>query len=205
MNVKNFSCILASASPRRHHLLSQLGIRFEVINPDVDESCFKGEDPLCYVKRMAITKMEEALSLVKVKPNKKTLIISADTIVVLDSNILGKPKNLKQSAEYISQLAAKKHQVMTCFCLCVLYNGYKKYQKIKVVKSQVWLRSLSKKEINNYTKSKEGFDKAGGYAIQGHLGMALIDKIKGSYTNIIGLPLNELKNEIEKAIFVVNT
>jgi len=203
MSIKNFNYVLASTSPRRRHLLTQLGVHFKIVAPNINESYLNNETPLAYVKRMATTKMKAALDLINTRFNQKTLVISADTIVVLDGLILGKPKNLKQSTQYLNQLAGKKHQVMTGFCICVINAQKKIYWTTKVVASQVWFRPLSKEEIKCYVKSKEGLDKAGGYAIQGDLGMALIDSIKGSYTNIIGLPLCELKKEIEKAMWII--
>ncbi|MBF0120802.1 MAG: [FeFe] hydrogenase H-cluster radical SAM maturase HydE [Desulfobacterales bacterium] len=180
--VKN-KIILASKSPRRNDLLKQAGLSFKVIPSNIDEDNIDISSPDEYVKVLAIAKAEE---IAKIYPD--SWIIGADTIVVIDNMILGKPKSIDEAREMLNRLSGKTHYVFTGYAIyCMsrekLFSG--------VVKSDVLFKALSDLEIEWYIKTEEPFDKAGGYAVQG-LGAFFIKSINGSYTNVVGLPVCEV-------------
>lgn len=182
--------ILGSQSPRRRELLTNAGIKFEIIKPNVDEIPKKGEKPVDFVRRASIDKLKDILD--KTKPNKRTVILTADTIVVINKRILGKPVDSTDAFRMLKSLQNRWHIVYTAFSL--YYMG-----KIitRVVKTDVRFRRLTDKEIKNYIKSGEPMDKAGAYAAQG-IGATIIKEIRGSYTNVIGLPIAEVLKELKR-------
>ena len=175
--------ILASKSPRRNDLLEQAGLTFSVIPSDFDESAVALSDPDSYVITLAESK---ALDVSQKYPG--AWIIGADTIVVIDRLILGKPTSRKEAADMLQRLSGKTHQVLTGYCICS-----KKENRLfsECVKTDVRFKKLNNDEINWYIQTGEPFDKAGGYAIQG-LGTFLVKSISGSYTNVVGLPVCEV-------------
>ena len=184
--------VLGSNSPRRRDLLLQAGIKIgKIINTDIDETPFKSELPLPYVKRMALEKSNAV-----VKKN-SDFVLTADTIVVRGRRILGKPKSRILAETYLELLSGCNHRVITAVCL-----AYKGSLKVRTVKTLVKMKRLSKIEINNYLDSEEWVGKAGGYAIQGKAAK-FIPFISGSYTNIVGLPLTETVNLLLGNGFVV--
>lgn len=177
--------ILASASPRRKDLLQQIGVVPDVIDAsDIDEQIIKREKPRQYVKRMA----EEKARCVSGK-YPKDFILAADTIVVCGSKILPKAKNAQQVAQYLTLLSGRQHTVMTAICV-ITPDGK---LVTKVASSKIRFKSLSQEEVALYASCKEGEGKAGGYAIQGAAD-AFVKSINGSYSNVVGLPLYEVKN-----------
>ncbi len=169
--------ILASASPRRRELLSHLGVPFEVKPADLDESLIPGEHATAYVERLARAKANAA---------GEGVILAADTSVVIDDEVLGKPgTDAKLGSEMLRRLSGRAHEVMTG----VAVSGPSGVRS-KVVVSQVHFRKLSDAEIAWYVSTGEGADKAGGYALQGRAG-AFITSVIGSPSNVIGLPLAE--------------
>lgn len=184
--------ILASKSPRRKYLLEQAGIQFTVIPSDIDESKIPVSKPSEYVQTLAEAKANE---ISRSYPEK--VIIGADTIVVIDGTILGKPKSKDQAREMLKKLSGQTHQVFTGFSIQCreteeVYSA--------TVKTDVIFKDLTSKEIEWYINTNEPFDKAGSYAIQG-LGTFLVKKINGSYTNVVGLPVCEvIEILIEKEI-----
>ena len=172
----NVPIILASSSPRRRELLKGLGLQFETIPADVDETRLAAEWPQALVKRLSVIK---AKAVAEKYPN--SLIIAADTTVALGQKILEKPKDLAENKQFIQRLAGKTHEVYTGHTLI-----YKDRLESVVKCSQVTFRALSEDEIDRYVETGEGLDKAGGYAIQGY-GAALIPHIKGCYFNVVGL------------------
>ena len=179
----NTNFILASKSPRRHYLLTQAGLEFEVIPSTIDESEFPLSDPETYVQVLATAK---ALDIARKHP--ESWVIGADTIVLIDETILGKPRSKNQARAMLQQLSGKTHQVLTGYCICcesrqVLFS--------ETVTTSVLFKQLSEDEIEWYIGSDEPFDKAGAYAIQG-LGTFLVKAINGSYTNVVGLPVCEV-------------
>ena len=181
--------ILASSSPRRKELLSFLGYEFEIIPADIDENIIVDELPSTYVQRMSREKGEV---IAKIQPEK--FIISADTTVVLDDQILGKPVDEKESKEMILKLSGRSHMVFTAFSLSKLKINL---NVTKIVETKVTFKNLSENEINKYVSSGEGLDKAGAYGFQA-MGMSLITKIEGSPSNVIGLPLVELSEVLSE-------
>lgn len=180
----NFPSIyLASRSPRRRELLLQMGVDFSVINPDVDESVFDNELPLDYVSRIAKLKAQTGRGLLLAADKKP--VLAADTAVVIDNTILGKPENDEQAISMLKMLSGKTHQVMTAIALA------KENSILSLVSvNDVRFTEMKEKDILWYVNTKEGVDKAGGYAVQG-LAALFIEHIEGSYSGIMGLPIRE--------------
>jgi septum formation protein len=175
--------ILASASPRRQALLRSAGISFEVIPSEVDEEMEEGEAPDEHVIRLA------RLKAVKVgKKHKTRWVLAADTVVVVDGRILGKPRDRREAEEMLEMLSAREHRVVTGYCLLQMSSG--KSRQGRVV-SRVRFKDLSLDEIRWYLDSGEPFGKAGAYAIQGKAAF-MVQEVRGSYTNVVGLPLCEV-------------
>jgi septum formation protein len=191
--------ILASASPRRAELLRSAGYTFDVVVADVDESIRAGESPSAYVRRLAADKSAAAQSSVMsgfsrtgddpvVSGFSRTgkddvVILGADTTVVVDGEILGKPRDDEDGPEMLKRLSGKAHQVLTGVSL---RQGA--YEVGRVESTSVVFRELTDEDITWYAASGEGRDKAGGYAIQG-LASRFVPSIAGSYSNVVGLPL----------------
>lgn len=186
--------ILASASPRRKEILGNTNVKFSVIESKIDEVILDNEKPQATVMRLAFEK-----SLSVAKKNSSDLIIGADTVVVVDGKILGKPKNMCEAKEMLNLLSNKTHQVITGISLINLEEN-KKVIDFEV--SYVKFKDLSKEDIKNYLNTNEYLDKAGAYAVQGY-GALLIDKIEGDYFNIVGLPISKLY-DILKEEFKIN-
>ncbi len=175
--------ILASKSPRRQYLLKQAGLSFSVIPSSIDETSVPVSSPETYVKVLSEAKAEN----VSIKYPEKW-VIGADTIVLKDDAILGKPDSKAQARAMLKQLSGQTHQVLTGYAICCKSKN-RKYSE--TVETQVLFKSLTDKEIEWYINTKEPFDKAGAYAIQG-LGTFLVKSINGSYTNVVGLPVCEV-------------
>lgn len=175
--------ILASKSPRRRYLLKQAGLSFSVIPSSIDETSVPISSPETYVKALSEAKAEN----VSIKYPEKW-VIGADTIVLKDDAILGKPDSKAQARAMLKQLSGQTHQVLTGYAICCKSIN-RKYSE--TVKTHVLFKSLTDKEIEWYIHTKEPFDKAGAYAIQG-LGTFLVKSINGSYTNVVGLPVCEV-------------
>jgi septum formation protein len=181
-------CILASISPRRQELLRSVGLKFKIIPAHVNEEYLEGETPREHVRRLS---QDKAMAIARKNPS--ALVLGADTIVVIDSLILGKPKNKKQAREMLTRLSDREHEVFTGFTIA--HDATKVY-KTKVIKSSVLFKKISPKEMEWYVSCDEPYDKAGGYAVQGK-GASFIKSIRGSYTNVIGLPLCEVMEELK--------
>lgn len=174
---------LASTSPRRKELLQQIGLEFECLAIDVDESVVRQESPQCYVARLSKIKADAGLALCEHQP--EAVVIAADTTVVIAQQIIGKPQNLEQALAIWRSLSGKKHTVLTGVTLA----SHQKEQT-QVVSTEVYFRELSEQEMIDYWHTGEAQDKAGGYGIQGK-GVLFVEKIDGSYSNVVGLPLTE--------------
>ncbi len=181
--------ILASASPRRKEILENTNVKFKIMSSMIEELTLDNESPCQMVMRLAFEKGMDVASR-----QKSNLVISADTIVVLDNNILGKPKDEIQAREMIKSLSGRSHQVITGISLINLDNNKK---IIDYVISNVKFKSLSEQDINDYIATKESLDKAGAYGIQGY-GALLVDEIQGDYFNIVGLPISRLSDLLKK-------
>ena len=175
--------ILASKSPRRSYLLDQAGLTFTVIPSSFDENSVSLSTPETYVKALAEAK---AADVSKAYP--ESWVIGADTIVVIDGKILGKPDSKEQARTMLKRLSGKTHQVHTGYCICC---RDRERSFSDSVKTDVLFKNLADNEIEWYINTSEPFDKAGAYAIQG-LGTFIVKSIKGSYTNVVGLPVCEV-------------
>ena len=181
--------ILASKSPRRYELLKQVGLEFEVIPSRIEENYMKGESPRKHVLRLAEAK---ALDVGNQHPDR--WVLAADTIVYIDRSILGKPKDREEAKKMLRRLSGKEHRVLTGFS--VHHMGRGKGDRA-AVKTAVKVKRLTPTEMDWYVQTGEPFDKAGGYAIQG-IGSFMIESIRGSYTNVVGLPLCELMEMLSR-------
>ncbi len=171
---------LASGSPRRSELLAKLGISFEVLITDIDESLRPGEQAEAFVGRMARDKARTALERL---PARRAPVLGADTVVVVDQHILGKPGDRAAAAAMLRRLSGRDHEVLTAVAI-----SDDEREVVALSRTVVTFRSLSDEEIDGYWATGEPCDKAGGYAIQG-LGAVFIEEIHGSYSGVMGLPL----------------
>jgi len=187
------SFILGSSSPRRIELLKIQGYSFKVIKPDVEEISSHHISPMNVALANSRSK-----GVTLAKTNKDNIILSADTIVVLGDHILGKPKGKKQSLSMLMKLNNKTHSVITAYTILTNTKGKIKIIEEKAVVSKVTFGKFTKGQYLKYINSREPEDKAGAYAIQG-LGARFIKDFKGSYTNIVGLPVFEVMNGLKKA------
>ena len=194
MNAPSF-IYLASQSPRRRELLQQIGVRFRLLKLDVDESRRKDETPRDYVVRLAEEKaVREWESLVE---NDRAPVLGADTAVVIDGDILGKPADSNEASDMLAKLSGRTHEVLSAVCIS---DGT---PRTRVSRSLVAFRPISAAERAAYCASKEPLDKAGAYAIQGRAAV-FVSGLDGSYSGVMGLPLYEtavLLSEIGFAIF----
>ncbi len=181
--------ILASQSPRRYELLKQMGLEFDVIPSGVSEEFSSKESPRDHVVRLA---EEKALEVGKRFPDR--WVIAADTAVIVDHAVLGKPASREEAILMLSRLSGREHRVLTGFSVVHLGKGKK---GIDAVETVVKVKSLSLNEMKWYTGTEEPFDKAGAYAIQGK-GAFMIESIHGSYTNVVGLPICELMEMLKR-------
>jgi septum formation protein len=175
--------ILASKSPRRRYLLTQAGLKFEVLPSDFDENSIEFTEPTEYVRTLSKAKAEDIA-----KKNPRSWVIGADTIVFIDQQVLGKPSGRDAARTMLRRLSGQTHQVHTGFTICCPDQGK---SITDAVCTEVTFKTLSEDEIEWYIHTDEPFDKAGAYAIQG-LGTFLVKRINGSYTNVVGLPVCEV-------------
>lgn len=172
--------ILASSSPRRKELLEQVGLKFDIFSPDIDESVLPNEQIEAYVERLAVQKAQAVLSQFP-----DATVIAADTSLVLNHQIIGKPESKQHAFEIWTRLSGHQHDVLSGVCVA---NA----QQIKtsVVRTGVEFQRLSPQIMEDYWATGEPIGKAGGYAIQGFAAQ-FIPRIDGSYSNVVGLPLHE--------------
>lgn len=183
---------LASKSPRRRKLLKQMNLKFKAFNVELNEKIEKKDSPAENVKRLATQKLEIAKSSVK-----KGIIITADTIVVLDEEVIGKPKNKKDAVKILKKLSGRTHQVFTGVSI---YNSENKKTITTFEKTSVTFRHLSDKEIDDYISTGSPMDKAGAYGIQDDFGAVFVSKINGCYYNVVGLPVSKLYSTLLRII-----
>lgn len=182
--------ILATSSPRRKELLRALGIEFDVIHPSADETVSVGEAPEKFALRVSL---EKALSVSATLPD-GSIVIGADTIVVVDGEILGKPGYPGEASRMLRKLSGKEHRVYTAFSIVRAKN---ECLHSEIVGTRVLVKPLAASEIEGYIKTGEPMDKAGAYAIQGS-GSFMVSGIEGSYSNVVGLPVEELLEALKK-------
>ena len=185
---------LASGSPRRRELLTQIGVNFETLAVEVDESVQAGEPADRYVQRVAIDKAQAGLALSTQQNLPARPVLAADTAVIVDKQILGKPADTQQARQFLQYLAGRQHQVLSCVALATDTN-----MTVRSQLSQVRFASLTDAEIDWYVATGEGSDKAGGYAVQG-LAAQFIEHIDGSYSGIMGLPLFETRQLLQEIL-----
>jgi septum formation protein len=176
---------LASQSPRRRELLAQIGVVPQVLSIDIDESRRDNEPADNYVQRLAQEKAQAGWRLVKSTKSALLPVLGADTAVVIDGIILGKPINADDGRAMLQRLSGRAHEVVTGVALCGPGG-----MQVTMSRTQVWFGCLSATDIENYWRSGEPCDKAGGYGIQG-LAAIFIERIEGSYSGVVGLPLFE--------------
>jgi septum formation protein len=181
------SFVLASASPRRKQLLGELGFTFDILSPDIDESVRSAEPADAYVLRLAREKAAQVAGRAGGRP-----VLAADTTVVLDGEILGKPGSKDEARAMLTKLSGRTHDVFTGVALAGAAPAS------TLVRTQVTFRPLSAAEIHWYVETGEPMDKAGAYAIQGKAA-AFVARIDGSPTNVIGLPLGEALELLARA------
>jgi septum formation protein len=180
--------ILASASLRRKELLGKIGLKFEVEPSHYEEDISSKLEPHELAKSLSLEKAK-----VVAKNHKNTLVIAADTFIVFQGKILGKPQTETEAKKMLETINGKAHSVITGFTIIDTENNQ---ALSKSVETKVYLRRLTPDEVDAYVKSKEPLDKAGAYAIQG-LGSVIVDKIEGDYFNVIGLPLSALVESLK--------
>lgn len=188
-NLNKYEIVLASNSPRRKELLQRMGVNFKVRTLfGIDESypdSLRGEDIVCYISRNKAKAYQSSMA-----PNE--LLITADTIVYVDGDVMGKPKNAEQAKEMLHKLSGKTHQVITGVTIVTA----KRTENFGVT-SQVKFTSITDEEINFYVNNYLPFDKAGAYGIQEWIGIVAVEEIKGSYFNVVGLPVQRLYQKLK--------
>lgn len=188
-NLNKYEIVLASNSPRRKELLQRMGVNFKVRTLfGIDESypdSLRGEDIVCYISRDKAKAYQSSMA-----PNE--LLITADTIVYVDGEVMGKPKNAEQAKEMLHKLSGKTHQVITGVTIVTA----KRTENFGVT-SQVKFTNITDEEINFYVDNYLPFDKAGAYGIQEWIGIVAVEEIKGSYFNVVGLPVQRLYQKLK--------
>ena len=186
--LKNYSIILASGSPRRQQFLKDLGIDFTIKLREIEEvypTNLKGVEITDYLAELKSSSFDDL--------KKNEILITSDTIVWLENKAIGKPKDRKDAIKTLKSISGKKHEVMTSICL-------KTVDSIKIVNdtTQVYFKTLTQEEIEYYLDTFEPYDKAGGYGIQDWIGYIGVEKIEGSFFNVMGLPVHKLYTELLK-------
>jgi septum formation protein len=181
--------ILASSSPRRAEILANAGLPFSVLSSAVDESPYPGEAPAALVQRLANAKAD----LVMARTVGPAIILAADTVVVLDDKILGKPGSIEDARHMLQQLSGRTHSVLTGVTLLRLPDGERRQF---IESTLVHFRPIAEEELSSYLTTEEPYDKAGAYAIQGQAGR-YIPRIEGCYFNVVGLPLSRVLSELK--------
>ena len=185
---------LASRSPRRRELLAGLGFRFEVLDAAIDEGRADGETPACYVDRMAREKARAGLAAVErcgaTGSGANPVVVGADTIVLIDGAVLGKPRDDAEVLDHLERLSGRDHLVLTAVAVASRNAGGDSVVDVRPSRNRVWFRQLSAAEREAYRATGEPADKAGSYAIQG-LAAVFVTRLEGSWSAVVGLPLHE--------------
>jgi len=200
MSIGDKRIYLASRSPRRRELLKQMGVPFELLllredlrrGADVDETPLPDESPGVYVLRLAGAKVKVAVRQIAYRGLPQKPVLAADTTVVFDDRIIGKPENAKDAARILRALSGREHQVLTAVALAL-----REQVETQISVSSVWFNELTDTDIRRYVETGEPLGKAGAYAIQGRAG-AFVTRIAGSYSGIVGLPLAETAELLQK-------
>jgi septum formation protein len=189
--------VLASQSPRRKQLLTEAGIDFVLRVAEVDEKLNSNLSINDQIINIAVTKAQACYQKFnnEFQNDKEILILSADTMVILDQNLLGKPKDQTEALFFLQQLSGRHHEVKTAV---VLFDGHLRWQLSRIETAKVFFRKLSQSEIVEYVNTGEPMDKAGAYGVQG-LGGKFISKIEGEFDNVMGLPIKTVKEMLYEA------
>lgn len=191
--------ILGSASPRRRELMAQIGLEFEVVVSNKEEY-YESTIPEEIVKELALMKAENVTSELEAKRQLKDMvIIGADTIVVLDDQILGKPRDEEEAFEMLTNLQGRAHQVFTGTAILSYDETGERLVQNQASETKVYVHEMNRDEILSYIKSGEPMDKAGAYGIQGAFA-AYIDRIEGDYYNVVGLPVSYIYKVLREKI-----
>jgi septum formation protein len=196
--MKTPDIILASSSPRRQELLRLTGFTFRIVVPEIDETPNDGETPVAYAERAAVDKARAVAESLEHVPGETAdqLVIAGDTIVALGDRILGKPAGADEAKTMLRELSDCSHQVISGLCAVLVREGMIVKECSAAVTTDVDFKKLSDAEIEAYVSGGEPMDKAGAYAIQGGAGY-MVRRIRGSHSNVIGLPLCELVEMLE--------
>jgi septum formation protein len=187
--LKDFNVILASQSPRRHYLLKELGIDFEIKTKDVEEiwpDHLQREAVAVYLAELKAAPFKEELT-------DNDLVITSDTIVCLDDAILNKPKDFDDAVRMLTSMSGRKHTVFTGVCLTTKHKT-----KSFFAETTVYFKALTAEEIEHYITTYQPFDKAGSYGVQEWMGYVGMEHIEGCFFNVMGLPLNKLYTKLEE-------
>jgi len=193
MSIVQSRIYLASQSPRRRELLKQIGINFEILllrnalrrNVDVDETPLENEVPIDYVQRICRSKAIAGWNALMARKLLSFPVLAADTAVIVDDKILGKPRNYDEAASYLRLLSGRPHQVLTAVGVT-----YEDKLAMRLSTTKITFAALDEERIHRYLLTNEGYDKAGAYGIQGHAA-AFVAQVQGSYSGVMGLPLFE--------------
>jgi septum formation protein len=181
--------VLASSSPRRDGILNQLGLEHVTVPSEIDERSIKEKAPRAYAKKLAVLKAS------KVAPGfKDSIVIGADTLVITDNKVFGKPKDKEDAVRMLGELSGRTHRVITALCVIDTRSNER---IVKLVSTSVRFRKLDNQTIKEYVGSGEPLGKAGAYAIQGR-GAALVESINGDFYNVVGLPVPALMGILER-------
>lgn len=193
--------LLGSASPRRRDILASLRVPFVVLAADIVEDVLPGESPPVYLERIGLGKVEGVWARLEregapaAAPDGVAAVLVADTTVVVDDTIVGKPADTAEAAATLSRLVGRSHEVFTRYLIARARRGPGAVLAARTVRTEVRLRRASAAEVNAYARTGEGLDKAGAYAAQG-IGSFLVEGVTGSYSNVVGLPACELVSDL---------
>ena len=185
--------VLGSGSPRRREILSALGLPFQVLAADIDEDRRPSEPPLVYLERIAGEKLAGVRARLGATPHAAILV--ADTTVVIDGDVLGKPNDVDDAARLFSRIAGRAHSVYTRYAIGLASDPG--VSVARTIETEVHIRAADPAEIRAYAATGEGLDKAGAYAAQG-IGSFFIERVVGSYSNVVGLPACEVLADLRR-------
>jgi septum formation protein len=195
--------LLGSGSPRRRDILASLRLPFVVLAADIVEDAYPGETPRVYLERIAAAKLDavwgrlERDGLPPGAPDGVSAVLVADTTVVIDGAIVGKPADVPAAAATLTRLVGRTHEVLTRYLLARAERGSGAVLGARTVRTEVSMRAASTEEVEAYARTGEGLDKAGAYAAQG-IGTFLVEGVTGSYSNVVGLPACELVSDLSR-------
>ena len=190
--------ILASASPRRRQLLEQIRIPFQVLVSEAQE-VWHGTRAEDIVKELALLKAKAAANKFRQETSGEAIILGADTVVVSDGEILGKPEDEEEAFEMLHSLQGRSHQVFTGVAMLEIGSGTEKLRLLHAEETKVFVHAMTSEEIRDYVRTGEPMDKAGAYGIQGGFA-AYIDRIEGDYYNVVGLPLACVYQQLKRIL-----